>query len=373
MARTADIDLLRSIALIGIAVVNIPFLANPPTLVRPAGTDAVAQFLVEWLFQGKFFILFSFVFGWGFAVQIAAAQREGQSAAARLSLRLTGLALLGIAHGLLVFAGDILLLYALLGAGLLMLCRASPKVLLAVMAGCVVLAMASLALLGALLPEVFAAMGPPPTTGGYRGGIADSIRQRIGEWPSAFAFVVLFNGPIAFAAFAGGLLAARLGAMEPGSPLHARFDRALPRFLVVGLGLNAVYAAAMAGLFGEGAAALAGFALLAVAAPVLSIAYLLLIIRASRRWPAADRIAAPGRMSLTCYVLEGVLAGLIFNGYGLGLYGTVGAMGCLLIALGVAAATHGAATLWLRAFQQGPLEAILRWWTRLADRRVPGR
>lgn len=373
MARTTDIDLLRSIALIGIAVVNIPFLASPPTLVRSAGVDAVAQVLVEWLFQGKFFILFSFVFGWGFAVQIASAERAGQSATARLSLRLVGLGLLGIAHGLLVFAGDILLLYALLGVGLLLLRKASQTVLLGVMVGSLVLGVVSLALLGAILPEHLASMPPPPATGGYRGSLADSIQQRMGEWPSAFVFILLFNGPVTFAAFTAGLLAARLRVLEPGSPIHARFDRALPWFLSVGLALNGVYAAAMAGLLGEGLGALAGFALLALAAPTLSIAYLLLIIRAARRWQAADVIARPGRMSLTCYVLEGVLAGLVFNGYGLGLYGTVGAMGCLLIAFGVAAVTHLAATAWLRAFQDGPLEAILRWWTRLADRRADGR
>jgi len=368
MARTAGIDLLRSIALIGIAVVNIPFLASPPSLVRQAGIDGVAQFLVEWLFQGKFFILFSFVFGWGFAVQIAAAERAGQSATKRLVLRLSGLAVLGVAHGLLVFAGDILLLYAVLGIGLLLLHRASLGLLVRVMAGSMVLGLASLAVLGAVLPEQFASMAPSPGTMGYRGGLADSIAQRISDWPFALAFVVLFNGPIAFAAFVAGLAAARLGVLEPGSPILLRLDRALPLLLVGGLALNAIYAAAVSGLFGEGLAALAGFALLAMAAPMLSTAYLLLILRASRLWSTPGILAAGGRMSLTCYVLEGVLAGLVFNGYGLGLYGTVGAAGCLVIALGIAAVTHLAAGAWLRIFQEGPLETLLRRWTRLADR-----
>ncbi|PTM60152.1 uncharacterized protein C8P69_10378 [Phreatobacter oligotrophus] len=368
MARTADIDLLRSIALIGIAVVNIPFLAGPPTLARQVGVDAVAQFLVEWLFQGKFFILFSFVFGWGFAVQIASAERAGQSAMRRLGLRLTGLAVLGIAHGLLVFAGDILLLYALLGTGLLLLRNAPLRVLYRVMAAGIVLGIAGLAVLGAVLPELLASLPPPPASGGYRGGLVDSIAQRTSEWPSAFAFVLLFNGPVAFAAFAAGLAAARLGILERGSPLHARLDRALPLLLAGGLALNAIYAMSMSGLLGEGLAALAGFSLLAVAAPILSAAYLLLILRAARFWGTPEFLARAGRMSLTCYVLEGILAGIVFNGYGFKLYGAVGAAGCLAIALGIAAMTHVIASGWLRIFKEGPLEILLRRWTRLADR-----
>lgn len=61
---------------------------------------------------------------------------------------------------------------------------------------------------------------------------------------------------------------------------------------------------------------------------------------------------------------EGVIAELIFNGYGLGLYGTIGALGCFGIAVGVYLVTHVIAAIWLSWFKQGPLEVVLRWITR---------
>ena len=79
MARAGEVDAIRGLALLGICVVNVPFLAQPldRMLERPVGADLVAQIAVEWLFQGKFFVLFSFLFGWGFAIQMAAAARAG--------------------------------------------------------------------------------------------------------------------------------------------------------------------------------------------------------------------------------------------------------------------------------------------------------
>lgn len=69
---------------------------------------------------------------------------------------------------------------------------------------------------------------------------------------------------------------------------------------------------------------------------------------------------AAGRMSLSSYVLEGVLAGLVFNGFGFGLYGRVGALGCMMIAVLIYGCTHLFAELWLRSFELGPLERALR-------------
>ena len=61
MARFAEVDAVRSLALLGICVVNVPFLAHPieGAIIPPAGADRLAQLIVEWLFQGKFFVLFS--------------------------------------------------------------------------------------------------------------------------------------------------------------------------------------------------------------------------------------------------------------------------------------------------------------------------
>ncbi len=375
MARAGEVDAIRGLALLGICVVNVPFLAQPLNrmLERPVGADLVAQIAVEWLFQGKFFVLFSFLFGWGFAIQMAASARAGVSGARRFTLRLLGLLLIGVAHATLVFFGDILVLYALLGLPLLALRGASPRALVYVAAAAMVVGFGTLSVLAILLAEpsslgLSAAVGP-----GYLGGLADAVRQRLADWRVAFGFLWLFNGPVAFAAFCLGLAAAKIDVFRPGNPAYSVLRRNLPLLLTVGLLLNLGYALSLQGTLGQDLLAVVAFASLALGGPILASAYLVLAVEAVRRGWLQGATTAAGRMSLTGYVLEGMLAGLVFNGYGLGLHGTVGAAGCLLIALGIVAATHLFAMLWLRFAANGPLEIVLRGITRFGEGRSANR
>ena len=127
-ARQAFPDRLRGLALLGIIVVNAPFLAISSSGFTTASVsawwDLVAAFLVITLAQGKFYLLFSFLFGYSavFIVRTgAAAERR------RYRRRLLGLALLGFAHAVLFFIGDILLAYALLGFAFMLLLRRSDR------------------------------------------------------------------------------------------------------------------------------------------------------------------------------------------------------------------------------------------------------
>jgi len=359
--RARELDAVRALALLGICVVNVPFLAQPleSAFSRQSGLDGIVQFGVEWLFQGKFFVLFSFLFGWGFAMQMASAARAGEQVHARFLRRLLGLALIGIAHALLVFFGDILLLYAFLGLPLLLVHRLTPKQLLAVAAASLVIGVVSLLVLAVSLPAEIVA--PPVMAGqGYLGGFTDAMLQRSRDWPLAFLFIALFNGPIAFAAFCAGLAAAKVGFFEPDNAIYASLRRRIPVLLVLGLPLNGLYAMGVSGMLGSGLSAALAFSSLAVAGPCLGAVYLVGMIEMARRGWINDTITAAGRMSLTIYVLEGILAGFVFNGHGLGWYGTVNASGCLLIAIAIFAVTHVLASFWLARFRQGPLEWILQ-------------
>jgi uncharacterized protein len=365
MARTAEVDTIRGLALFGICVVNIPFLAQPvAALAAPqGGIDHVVRMVLQTLFEGKFFILFSFIFGWGFAIQMASAERAGVAVVPRLGRRLLGLLLIGIAHATLVFFGDILILYALLGVPLLLIRNASPRRLL-VIAGCAVPVAAALLFALALSFADMAASFPVSEGAGYLGSFPDGVRQRVRDWPDAFAFIAMFNGPLAFAAFCAGLAAAKIGFFEPGNAAYAALRRRVPLLLAVALPLNLIYAFASSGYLGAGHAAALGFSSLAVGSPMLGLLYLIGAIEFARQGRFQGATVAAGRMSLTVYVLEGVIAGLIFNGYGLGLYGKVGALGCFGIAVAVYLAAHAFAAVWLRSFRQGPLEVVLRRITR---------
>jgi uncharacterized protein len=339
--RNPAVDMVRALALIGIAVVNLPFMALPlhATLTLPdAGPDRIAVLMVELLFQAKFFLLFSFIFGWGMEIQTRSAARTGASFARRFSRRLAMLALIGILHAHLVFVGDILLLYALLGLVAWAAKRASVRALLAMAAGLVPVAALCLVLIG----TAFADVPLPPAE------------------PNPFVFLLLFQSHLALAAFLTGIAAARSGFFDAGNAAADRLKRAVPFLLITGLAVNAVYV--LGNLAGEAnpALALLGLASLAVGGPILAAAYLGLILRAARvvRLPAFASLA--GRNSMTCYVLQGCLAGLIFGGYGLGLFGSLGPLALLPLSLGVALLSMVLVAAFARRFGHGPLELILR-------------
>lgn len=372
MARATEVDTIRGLALLGICVVNVPFLAQPmgSLLDRPGGIDLIVQVAVEWLFQGKFFVLFSFLFGWGLAIQMASSERAGVSGSARFLKRLLGLAVIGVAHAVLVFFGDILLLYAILGIPLLLLRKASPRALVYVAGGAIAVGSCALFLLAISFPEP-STLDPGTASGqGYMGNFLEATKQRVADWPYVFGFITLFNGPVAFAAFSLGLAAAKVNFFEPGNATYHAVRQRLPLLLGAGLALNLIYALSVGGFLGQGFAAAIAFAVLAIGGPMLACAYLVMAVEMARRGLFQNATTAAGRMSLTAYVLEGVLAGIVFNGYGIGLYGRVGAAGCLLIALGIFAATHMFAASWLRVFANGPLEVILRAITRYGEART---
>jgi uncharacterized protein len=356
-SRASEVDIVRGFALLGICVVNMPYLGQPlADLLTPSDAmhDRAAQFVVSAFFEGKFFPLFSFLFGWGVAVQM---ERGGPDFLPRYLRRLAGLLLIGVAHAVLVFIGDILILYAGLGLLILPLRHWPAARLMALAAGLAALGAVTLAMLAVGL----SAVTPPPTIGaGYLGGFGDAVRQRLEEWPLGFAFVLLFNGPLTMAAFCVGLAAAKTGFLQPGSAVFAAWHRRLPWLLGIGLPLNLLYAASVLGWLGEGLLAVAAFAGLAVAGPCLAAAYLILIVQAARAGRLGAGMGAAGRMSLTAYVAEGVLAGLIFNGYGLGLHGQFDQAGLFGIAVLVYLAVHVLCAAWLRFARQGPLEALLR-------------
>ncbi|HEY9581914.1 MAG TPA: DUF418 domain-containing protein, partial [Savagea sp.] len=74
-------------------------------------------------------------------------------------------------------------------------------------------------------------------------------------------------------------------------------------------------------------------------------------------------LAPVGKMSLTIYIMQSVVATLIFNNYGLGLYGKLDLATGTWIAVGIFAIQIIIANLWLSRYDRGPLEALWRKWT----------
>lgn len=132
--RLFELDAIRGFALFGVLWVNLfshryairEFRAQQlPT----AEFDQMVTFFTQWVAIGKAQTLFSLLFGFGFAVLMARAEARGASGTTIYLRRLTVLLVVGFAHRLLVYGGDILHAYAAMGF-LLMLTRRWPGWLL---------------------------------------------------------------------------------------------------------------------------------------------------------------------------------------------------------------------------------------------------
>lgn len=119
--RIVTLDVLRGAAVLGILLVNIAFFAAPLLesqdfrWKRAAGLDAAMGLLVRVFCDFKFITLFSLLFGMGLALQSRRAAAAGRAFGGLYARRLLVLLAIGILHGVLLWYGDILGTYALLG------------------------------------------------------------------------------------------------------------------------------------------------------------------------------------------------------------------------------------------------------------------
>ena len=137
--RLLTLDVLRGMALLGVLVANVWFwfsglflriAAFRPELTRLT-PDSAAYHLISVLVSGRAISVFSFLFGVGLAVQMLRAEARGTDAAPLYRRRMAVLLAIGVAHGVLLWYGDILVVYALLGLVLLLFRRRRDRTLLA--------------------------------------------------------------------------------------------------------------------------------------------------------------------------------------------------------------------------------------------------
>lgn len=354
-SRNSSIDLIRTAALIGICVVNLPYLAlsdNDPINISTT-YDHTAAFLIEFLFQGKFFLLFSLIFGWGIEIQARSAERAGVPLSRRYFRRMLGLAVLGCLHATLVFTGDILLLYSVLGVLIWPLRTLSARGLVKVALLMVLIEIISIGLIVYLLSST-EDMAPVYSLGG---AFSEATLARLEEWPHAFAFMFLYQGPLAFGAMLLGLAAAKSNFFAHRSAGQHKLGRALPWLLPLALAINC-FSALVA--YETNLMGLIGLLSIAIGAPMLSAVYLYLLLRCGQWFRLPNVLIEAGRNSLSAYVTQGILAGLIFSSYGLNLFDVFGNAALLPIAIALALLAMILTGLIAQHWGRGPLEAVLR-------------
>ena len=159
--RIHVLDVIRGIALLGIFMMNVEFFNRPLAdldaglAVGATGIDAWAGWFVHVFVRGKFWTMFSLLFGMGFAVMLGRAEQAGRAFLGTYVRRTLALALFGTLHFIFVWSGDILFSYAMGAAVLMVVFYTRPKVLLLIALACAVIA-------GVLAALAATATGPLP-------------------------------------------------------------------------------------------------------------------------------------------------------------------------------------------------------------------
>ncbi|MEQ4726194.1 DUF418 domain-containing protein [Nonomuraea sp. B19D2] len=364
MTRVREIDAVRGFALAGILVANIGFFADPRYAVS-IGTmpisDGPVAFLVSTFVLTKFYILFSFLFGYSFTLMT----RDGVDVKARMLRRCLGLFLIGVAHGFLLWIGDILTLYAALGLVLLAMRGVSARK--AFVVGCWIIGVMSviwLILSGLTLLDP----GPPQAVDAAAGLHAEELVRdgplgfltfQVQTYPALVAMVWLGQGPMAMALLLFGLALGKARLLEEPE----RWAHLMPRVQWAGFGVGVPAAVffSWATSRGGGALQLVAMALNNVTSVLLTAAYVVTLLQVLKRVPAVRRALAPaGRMAASNYIGQSVLCCLIFTGYGLALAGTLSPLAVMGVAAAIYAVLLAVSMWWLRRHRYGPVEYVLR-------------
>ena len=394
--RIETMDVLRGFALLGILLMNIEAMVGPLmeslTGVNPrfTGADRWMDAAIYILVQGKFITLFSLLFGMGFAVMLERARSRGGGGAALYVRRLLALLAIGVAHALLIWSGDILTTYALLGFLLLLFFRNTKVSRLpkwGIVLYVVPLALPWLmALFGAMAqhdPQAAAewdkgmaaqAQQIAALIDGERqaygaGDFAQATAQRAKDTAAMLGFLPFF-GITLLGVFALGTWFVRSGTIrDPGARLPL-FRKLLAAGLLIGLPLMlwSTWTHPTHSFSGIDFDAAAAQTAAQIANLLMSLAYFSAIVLLMRKpaWRARLGWLAPaGRMALTNYLLQSLVCTLIFYHYGLGYFEQLPRLWQPAFVLAVFAAQVFFSRWWLSRFRYGPMEWLWRWITYL--------
>ncbi|RYD59872.1 MAG: DUF418 domain-containing protein [Sphingomonadales bacterium] len=385
--------MVRGVAVMGILLLNVVGFAmpeaaytNPRAFGGWHGADLGVWLTNFVLFDGKMRALFSFLFGASMLLVIERAEASGRDPARVHYLRMLWLLAFGLAHLWLIWDGDILAQYAVIGM-IAFAARDLPVVRLVTLGAMLVAfdlvttAQLPLAIFQhqccASSPEQAAeyardlagwarTLGTPPpheiaqSIAVHQGGWIDLVRHRLMENPAGPLPSLLFSGAETLAYMLFGMAGLRSG-MLAGAWEPARYRRWL--WISWGIALPAYAALAFYlvwtqfSLFSVGLA----IALAVPVRPVMAIGWACLILLLTRNGGAlTGRIAAAGRMAFTNYLATSLICTTLFYGYGLGWFGSLSRWQLYPIVFGIWALMLLWSKPWLARFRFGPLEWMWR-------------
>jgi uncharacterized protein len=373
MQRDIAPDVLRGFALFGILVVNIQFMGLDS--VEGARGDWVsgfangsATFIIASIFAGKFYLIFSFLFGYSSNYII----RDERSNRGRWVKRCFLLIAIGILHFTFLWHGDILFIYGLFGLLLIPFFFRQERTL-KIWTRIVFIGTSTLILIVAALVLVaekyFPEESAQPSIASeldnvlLSGTFLEAIPARLELWVFGVLTGIFLQGGLAFAAFLVGLRLARTNYLS--SPIDSKKNSQLiRRGLLFGAPIQIV-AAVIFVRNEQSTTPSEGIYLLSLlasflAAPLMSVVYIGILRKLVEDKPQLVSWMIPaGKMSLTVYISQSVLTSMIFGPWGLGLFQELSTWQVLLLALLIWLFLVYLSSLWLKKFKQGPLERVV--------------
>ncbi|MEW9501629.1 DUF418 domain-containing protein [Jeotgalibacillus marinus] len=373
-SRIASLDVMRGFSLLGIFIVNMIAFHSPMYYYDPYTWwgDSINRPVYWWIdvfIQASFYPIFTMMFGYGLAIQFRRSIEKGTNFIPFAMKRLFILLVIGVIHAFVIWSGDILISYAMVGFLLIWLLKLDGKWLLIL--GLILFLLPQILISGVL---VLAYVVDPISVTYFsgvqeiqssvdaygNGSIGDIFAQRYNDWMFA-------NSPTAFVSLIIALLPLMMiGAGVSKLRLLERAKEKKKSLLVITLiTLPIALVLKTAPYWGEKNLAFS-FIQDFVGGPLLSMAYMALIallMTSTKSVKLLRPFAQTGRMSLTNYLLQSVIGTLIFYSYGLGLYDEVNLSTSILLALAIFVVQMILSELWLARFQRGPMESL---WRRLS-------
>ncbi|WP_212975644.1 DUF418 domain-containing protein [Bacillus sp. J14TS2] len=371
--RLQSLDSLRGFSLLGIFIVNMLSFHSPFSYYNPYEwwqyDDLTSYMWVDIFVQASFYPIFAMMFGYGMVLMQDRFRIKDTSFLKVSVRRLLVLLVFGIIHAFLVWHGDILITYALMGLLLLPMLRLSGPLLLSIGASIYILPQLFMSFIFIMisvidtstLGEFTDIMNLELSAEVYAEGTFWEITQRrILDWymangPANFVMIIFMILPLMMI----GAGAAKLKWLEKANHRKGLWIIVFFVFLLLGLAGKILPLA-----FGQTISY--QYIQDMVGGPLLSVAYIaLIVLLMSNRFIAKifQPLASAGRMSITIYISQSIIGTLIFYSYGLGLYGKISVAEGTWLAIGIFVLQVIFAEIWLSKFKQGPVEKLWRIFT----------
>jgi len=406
--RIVSLDVLRGIAVLGILVMNIyafamPFpmaYSNPLAMGGTELHNIGTWFFTHVFFDQKFLSIFAMLFGAGLILMTGRAEARGGKVGRIFYRRQFWLVLIGAVHGYVIWSGDILFMYAVIGMLVYLIRRRSPRTLIIV--ACLLLPIALFMSYGMSIYAEKTRAEVLEVTALQEAGeeLSEEQGQLLEDWEQTRAFMApddedlrkdlevhsgsyteivahrvpivagmqvfgtLFFGILRVAPLMMiGMALMKLGVLS-GERSPAFYRKLMFTGYFLGLPLTVfsafdLYAHQFDPLYVLRVGGIANY----VGSMVVAfghIGLILLLVKSGVMQRVLARFANVGRMALTNYVMHSVILTTVFYGYGLGLYGTIPRFWQMGFVVFVILLQLFISTWWLNRYRFGPVEWLWR-------------